>query len=164
MNKVFIGLGSNLGNKKQNLREGINSLKSFAQIIKTSSFYETKAEGMSAGHDFDFINGVVEVGTNLSPEDLLIELKQIENKLGKKEARDSSGFKARKLDLDILIYNDLVVKNSHIQIPHPGIASRIFVLKPLVEIAPELIIPGTDLSVSEHFKNFEKNSSLTNVE
>lgn len=134
---VYIGLGSNVGDRKANCRRAIEGLNSKGIVVmKISSLYETKPWGLK--EQPDFINMAAEVETGLPPEELLAAVKDIEKDMG----RDSTvKWGPRIIDLDILFYDDIVVNINHLRIPHPLLHERDFVLAPLSEIAPDKVHP-----------------------
>lgn len=133
---VFISLGSNLGEREINIEKAFQALSGHPGIIlvKHSGNYETDPEGYS--NQPKFLNAAAELETDLSPRDLLKVLQKIENKLGRVK-----NFKwgPRVIDLDILTYDNIVIKEEGLEIPHPLMTQREFVLKPLKEIAPEFV-------------------------
>ncbi len=133
---VYLGLGSNLGNREKNIREAIKLLRKEVRITKISSFYKTKPVGYA--DQPDFINAAAEIKTNLPPLQLLRLTKEIEKKLGRKKTFQNG---PRIIDIDILLYNDEIIKTKNLVIPHLAMHRRWFVLKPLTEIAPEVIHP-----------------------
>ncbi len=137
MATVYIGIGSNLGDREENCGKAVALLiESGVKVIKRSSLYETEPWGFK--EQPMFINMVLEIETQIEPEELLKVLKQIEIKLGRVEGKR---WMPRIIDLDILVYNDLIIKTSNLEIPHPGMHERTFVLEPLSEIAPDKIHP-----------------------
>lgn len=130
---MFIGLGSNLGDRKGNLRAAISHLENsgFVTIAAISPFYDTVAQGYE--DQPDFLNCVVKVQTSLEPEELLKILKGIEKKMGRER---TERWGPRTIDLDILFYDTLVVRNNGLRIPHPEVHKRWFVLKPMSDIEP----------------------------
>ena len=147
MSLVYIGIGSNLGSRKENCEKAVNLLsRKGIKVLKCSSFYETEPWGIK--EQPKFINAAVEAETDLKPEKLLKTIKGIESDLGR-----GSGIRwgPRLIDLDILLYNDLVVKTNNLEIPHPGVKNREFVLKPLSEIAPDKIHPVLKKSIESLF-------------
>ncbi|MEE9524737.1 MAG: 2-amino-4-hydroxy-6-hydroxymethyldihydropteridine diphosphokinase [Thermodesulfovibrionales bacterium] len=135
MYDVFIGIGSNLGNREDNCNNAIQQISKVGiEIIARSSMYETEPWGIT--DQPKFINMVVRVGTDMEPSELLEVLKAIEKKMGR---QDSPGWGPRLIDLDILLYGDLVIDEPDLKVPHPHMFERDFVLKPLSEIAPEII-------------------------
>ena len=139
-NIVYIGIGSNLGNAAQNVTEAIDSLSHLPDtcLDKASSFYRT-APVDAAGDDY--INAVARLVTGLSPEPLLNALWKIENRFGRERLYRNA---PRTLDLDILLYNRECVLTERLSIPHPRMAERAFVLVPLAEIDPDIVIPGKE--------------------
>ncbi len=154
---AYIGIGSNLGNRKENCEKAVNLLsRKGIKVLKCSSFYETKPWGVK--EQPKFINAAVEAETDLKLEELLKTIKGIESDLGRGSV---IRWGPRLIDLDILLYNDLVVKTNNLEIPHPGVKNREFVLKPLSEIAPDKIHPVLKKSIEslllECLESSEKN-------
>ena len=139
---VFIGLGSNLGDGRANLQEAWRRLAAIPglQTLILSHAYESAAVGMASAQLFTNAVGVCE--TKLLPQDLLASLLQTETAMG----RDRGHGMDRVIDLDILYYDDVVVQNHELSIPHPEIANRLFVLAPLAELAPDHKHPLTGLT------------------
>lgn len=134
MATVFIALGSNLGDRPQNLREAIRRLsESGATIRKVSRFYET--EPVDYLDQPWFLNAVLEAETPLPAEELLAALRAIESQMGSKKAFAKG---PRLIDLDILLYNSATIEMPTLQIPHPRMLVRNFVMVPLADIAPAL--------------------------
>ena len=134
---TYIGIGSNLGNREENCQKAIALLiEKNIKITKRSSLYETEPWGVK--EQPRFINMALEIETNLEPGILLKTIKEIENSMGRLEGMR---WGPRIIDLDILLYDDLILKTHDLEIPHPGIKDREFVLKPLSEIAPDKIHP-----------------------
>lgn len=134
---VFIGLGSNLGDRHANITEALQQLRSRVHIDQIATIYETQPYGYL--DQPKFLNTVVRGTTELAPSDLLHFLKRIEHQMGRQPSFRNA---PRPIDMDILVYDDLRVDEDGLRIPHPGIPERAFVLVPLAEIAPDLIIPG----------------------
>ncbi|MDH5358048.1 MAG: 2-amino-4-hydroxy-6-hydroxymethyldihydropteridine diphosphokinase [Gammaproteobacteria bacterium] len=136
--RVFIGLGSNLADPAAQIEMAINALKSLPQsiFIARSSLYSSPPMGPE--DQPDYINAVAELDTALTAHDLLDQLQAIEQQQGRLRQRH---WGERTLDLDLLLYGEQIFDDKHLQVPHPGIPLRSFVLYPLAEIAPELIIP-----------------------
>lgn len=134
MAKCFIGIGSNLGNREKNIRSAIEFLKKVKiKVLKESRLISTKPVG--GPKQGKFLNAVLKVETKLSPLNLLKTLKAIEEKLGRVETIKNG---PRTIDLDILLYEDRIIKTPQLTIPHPRMHKRNFVLKPLTEIAPDI--------------------------
>ena len=139
---IYLGLGSNLGDRMSSLTMAVERLSQGVNIRDISSVYETEPLGFK--EQPLFLNAVVSAMTELEPFELLRFIKQIESDLGRKP-----GFRnaPRIIDIDILFYGDLVVQIPELTIPHPGIAERAFVLVPLAEIALELVHPISKMKV-----------------
>jgi len=144
MSIAYLGLGTNLGNRKENLSKAIEAISLKMSISKQSSLYETTAWGYT--DQPDFLNQVIQVETNLSPLRLLNFLKKTEVELGRVE---NFHYGPRLIDIDILFYDDLIKTTGRLQIPHPRIPERAFVLVPLNEIAPGYIHPVLKKTVAE---------------
>ncbi len=136
---VFIGLGSNLADPAAQVKTAIADIArlSAVQFLTSSSLY--KSPPMGPQDQPDYINAVIEVQTTLSPHELLEQLQKIEQQHGRVRQRH---WGERTLDLDLLVFGDIQIDDTRLQVPHPGIAQRAFVLYPLAEIAPKLVIPG----------------------
>jgi len=136
-NEVFISLGSNLGDRTENLKMALHAVElNVGTVLKRSSVYETKPWGK--GNQPDFLNQVIRVHSDISPEDCLFRLLAIEQKMGRKREEK---WGARIIDLDLLYADDLILQTEKLTLPHPGIAQRKFVLVPIAEIAPDFIHP-----------------------
>jgi len=154
MHTAYIGIGSNLGNREDNCERAIRLLTEHGiRITKRSSMIETEPWGVE--EQPKFINMAAEIETALSPEDLLHLLKKIEVDAGRLPA---SRWGPRIIDLDILLYDDLIMKTGELEIPHPGISEREFVLKPLAEIAPDKVHPVLKKSIKSLSSQFPRNS------
>jgi 2-amino-4-hydroxy-6-hydroxymethyldihydropteridine diphosphokinase len=137
-NYVFLGLGTNLGDREANLTKAQELIrKSIGSIDSCSDIYETEPWGFQSENNF--LNMVISVHTELKPADLLKKLLNIEDQLGR--IRDSHQYISRTMDIDILLYRNTVINKRDLKIPHPLIQDRRFVLVPLCEIAPEMIHP-----------------------
>ncbi|RJX25037.1 MAG: 2-amino-4-hydroxy-6-hydroxymethyldihydropteridine diphosphokinase [Dethiobacter sp.] len=143
----YIGLGSNLGNRKDNICKALKNIENIkhTKISKTSSFYENEPVGYT--RQGKFVNCVAEVLTLFSPQKLLEELQKIENLLKRKRV---FRWGPRTIDLDILFYGDSIIKEEKLVIPHERLTERAFVLVPLAEIAPDFINPETGKKISQH--------------
>ena len=136
---AFIALGANLADPAHQIRAALESLSRLpdSRLLRASSLYRTAPVGV-AGQP-DFINAVALVETTLAPRDLLAALFAIEAEFGRRRDYRNA---PRTLDLDLLLYDDLVLDGAELQLPHPRMHLRAFVLAPLLEIAPASIIPG----------------------
>jgi len=145
MNKVYLSLGSNLGEREKNLARAIEELeKRRVKILRRSSIYET--EPLEIREQAWFLNCVIEVETDLPPQQLMNMLLEIELQLGR---RRGVKYGPRTIDLDILLYGDLVVNEPELMIPHAKMAERRFVLAPLAEIAPQVVHPVLHRTAAE---------------
>jgi 2-amino-4-hydroxy-6-hydroxymethyldihydropteridine diphosphokinase len=150
--RVFLGVGTNLGNRIANLEAAQLEVSKFVVIVKTSRIFETKPWGFL--EQPDFLNQVWEVSTTLSPLELLSSIKQMEFNFGRKP---SVKYGPRLIDIDILLYSDLTFKSSALTIPHPHISERAFVLAPLADLEPEMIIPGSKKTIRELLRQQDQN-------
>ncbi len=142
--KVYLGLGSNLGDRMSNLASAVERLSRKITIKKISSVYET--EPVYYKEQPLYLNAVLSAVTELDPFELLNFVKSIESDLGRQPSFRNA---PRTIDIDILFYGDQVAETPEITIPHPRIAERAFVLVPLAEIAPRLVHPLLQKRVSE---------------
>lgn len=157
MNKIIIGLGTNLGERKQNLDGAIDLLNAHEAITieRVSSIYETKPVGYAK--QGKFLNMVIKGRTDLKPSALLDACQAIEKKLGREDTVVNG---PRIIDLDILVYNNENRQLDNLRIPHPRMHERAFVLIPLHEISPDFIIPTSGKEVADlvdHLSNKERN-------
>lgn len=152
MAKIYLGLGSNVGEREEFLRAAINTLSAKITNTTISSFYATAPWGKT--DQAEFLNLCIFGETNLKPEELLKFIKQLEVSLGRAH---SEKWGPREIDIDILFYDDLVVNTSQLEIPHPFLAERAFVLIPLAEIAPNLKHPVFKKTISELAKAVDSN-------
>jgi 2-amino-4-hydroxy-6-hydroxymethyldihydropteridine diphosphokinase len=146
MSLSYIGLGSNIGDKADNIRKALEILDQFdgSKVVKVSSFYETEPVGYE---DQDwFVNAVAQIETDLSPEQLLILFKKVENLIGRK---DRIRWGPREIDLDLLFYDQMIINNPDLIVPHPRLHERAFVLAPLAEIAPDFVHPIIKKTIAE---------------
>ncbi len=147
MVEVYIGLGSNLGDGRQNLLLAWKNLAcSDVMPVRLSSPYISKPVGFKSGNWF--VNAVGRLQTALAPEKLLELMLGVETTLGRVRS-GCSGPEDRTVDLDILFYGNMVIDSDNLQVPHPEATDRLFVLQPLVEIAPLLVHPQSGLSAAE---------------
>jgi 2-amino-4-hydroxy-6-hydroxymethyldihydropteridine diphosphokinase len=139
MHTAFIGLGSNLGEPESKVRQGIAALAELPQVqlVAASSLYRTSPMGNT--DQPDFVNAVAQVSTELSPISLLAAMFAIERHNGRKRLFRNA---PRTLDLDLLLFDADIISAEGIEVPHPRMHERAFVLAPLIEIAPACVIPG----------------------
>lgn len=138
MRRCFIGLGSNLEAPRQQLQAALNALDALprTRLLRCSSFYRSAAVG--PGEQPDYLNAVAEIDSGLSAGELLDALQAIEADQGRER---SIRWGARTLDLDILLFGEEVLDTERLQVPHPRMAERNFVLLPLAELEPRLVLP-----------------------
>jgi 2-amino-4-hydroxy-6-hydroxymethyldihydropteridine diphosphokinase len=149
MEGIFLLLGSNMGNRTAVLINAIKALEDNGiSIVKKSSVYETAAWGKTDQQSF--LNQVLQIDTSLTPQSLLKVVLRIELELGRVR---KVKWGERLIDIDILYYNDLILKDEDLEIPHAGIPQRRFTLIPLVEIEPDLIHPVSHMTQSELLDN-----------
>lgn len=141
---VYLALGTNLGDRLENLQAACKTLAPQARLLACSPIYETTPWGYL--DQPDFLNQVIEVETELSPMDLLAHLKELEARLGRVPSIHNG---PRMIDLDILFYDDLLLDLPTLKIPHPHMAGRAFVLAPLADLAPGLRHPIYNKTIQE---------------
>lgn len=141
LDRVYIGLGSNMNQPKQQLQQAITSLENTPELtlVAVSPFYQSKPLPSDYPQD-DYINAVASFDTSLSAHSLLDKLLAIETAQGR--VRDGKHFAPRPLDLDLLLFGNKQVSSPRLLLPHPGLYERNFVLYPLADIAPDLILPN----------------------
>lgn len=145
--KAFVGLGSNLGEREDQIRRALEALSQLADtdLVRASSLYDTEPVGEV--DQPNFLNAVAQLDTNLTARQLLWNLLLIEKRLGRVRAQK---WGPRSIDLDLLLYGDQVIDEDELQVPHPEIIRRSFVLVPLVELEPMLVHPGTGETMMAH--------------
>lgn len=148
MNKVYLSIGGNLGNRKANLAKAAYLIEhQIGSVLAISSLYETKAWGVE--NQPNFLNQALVVETTLSPQKALEKALTIETKMGRKRERK---WYTRLIDIDLLFFEQQIIKTDDLTLPHPYLAKRNFVLVPLAEIAPNFIHPTLHKSISELLK------------
>ncbi|MCQ2209981.1 MAG: 2-amino-4-hydroxy-6-hydroxymethyldihydropteridine diphosphokinase [Paludibacteraceae bacterium] len=156
MSNVYIGLGSNLGDKKKNILNATIILGSIMGDIKIlSSLYETQPWGFES--DNYFVNAVILIETNCTPETCLEMAKSIEKEMGRTYEHPGEGYEDRIIDIDILMYDNITLQTDSLTIPHPLLHKRKFVLEPLTEIAPDMIHPIFQKTMKKLLQELENN-------
>jgi len=158
MNIAYISLGSNIENRIENCLTALDEISNFLIINDVSSFYETEPFGVSDQNNF--INCAAKIQTSLQPYDLLNYLIDSEKKLGRAGKGD---YKPRTIDLDIIFYNDLILENERLIIPHKQAHLRKFVLEPICEINPDLIHPVLNKSISYILENLGHDQHIKQI-
>lgn len=143
---VFVGVGSNLNDRQAQIQQALDLLQQDQgmEILRSSSLYETEPVGVQ--HQSLFLNAVVQLSTEYSPQDLLAVLQSIEKRMG---SQRTSRWGPRCIDLDLLLYDNKLIDQPDLIVPHPELADRAFVLVPLVEIAPSVVHPQRGKSMAE---------------
>jgi 2-amino-4-hydroxy-6-hydroxymethyldihydropteridine diphosphokinase len=155
--RAFIGVGSNLGDRAAQCAAAADRLATLPDttVVRMSPLIETRpAEGVAGG---PFLNGVAELATALAPEALLGHLQSIEAALGRPAGH--AGGQARPIDLDLLLYGDVILRQPHLIVPHPRLAERRFVLEPLAAIAPEARHPVLRATAADLLQRLGKDPS-----
>ena len=145
-----MGIGSNLGDKEQNLRMSVQKIEErIGTVVSLSAFYATAPWGFSSENSF--LNAAVCVETDLLPRQVLEETQAIERELGRISKSVAGAYSDRLIDIDLLLYGDAVINTEKLVLPHPLITERRFVMEPLVEIAPEVLHPVFHKTMKELF-------------
>ncbi len=161
MIQTYIGLGSNLGDRIAKLNSAISKVNlTIGEVTKCSSFYESEPWGFESTEQF--VNCVIQIQTNLSPNELLAQLKEIEREMGRNQ-RISMIYTDRVIDLDILYYGEERMEFDCLSIPHPRIYDRRFVLEPFAEIAPKWLDITKGKTINELLKSCQDTSMLKKI-
>ena len=148
MSKVYLGLGTNLGNKEENLHAAVQLIeKQIGKVISLSAFYATAPWGFHS--DNTFLNAAACVETSLSPMEVLTSTQQIERDMGRTKKSAGGVYSDRLIDIDILLYDDLCMSLPNLVVPHPLMHQRDFVMRTLAEIAPDLMHPTLHKTIKE---------------
>ena len=156
-NLVYLLIGGNLGDRFNLLNQAKKSIeKNIGKLVNESSIYETAPWGFES--EQDFLNQVLIVSTKLTPVEVLEKCQIIENELGR--TRHSKQYASRTMDIDILFYNDQIINESNLIIPHEHLHKRRFTLEPLVELSPDFVHPVIKKSLSDILKECNDNSEV----
>ena len=148
VHKVYLGLGSNQGDRQQNLNRAIALIANrVGPITDQSDLFVTEPVGFKSTHLFN--NMVIGLETSLTANEVLKTTQQIEKELGRKKKSVNGIYHDRLIDIDILLYDDETIQTSSLTVPHPRMKERRFVLEPLAQIAPQLIIPNETKTIAE---------------
>ncbi|KAA6342022.1 2-amino-4-hydroxy-6-hydroxymethyldihydropteridine diphosphokinase [termite gut metagenome] len=148
MARVYLGLGSNLGNKEQNLHHAVQKIEErIGKVISLSAFYITPPWGFTSENDF--LNAALCTDSSLLPLDILKETQVIEYEMGRTNKSTGKVYHDRLIDIDLLLYDNLIIKTEELILPHPLMTERVFVMKPLAEIAPQIIHPILGRSIED---------------
>ncbi|WP_455108400.1 2-amino-4-hydroxy-6-hydroxymethyldihydropteridine diphosphokinase [Porphyromonas sp.] len=155
MAKLYLALGSNQGDRKALLDAARAACDaSLGRVTGCSDYIETAPWGFSSPHPF--LNAVLELETELSPIDILERTQEIERQLGRQTKSSAAGYQDRPIDLDLLLYDDLVLETPRLTLPHPLMHLRDFVLEPLQQLAPTLRHPVLGLSIAELYSRLQR--------
>lgn len=140
MAKAYLGLGTNLGDKEANLKAAVEEInKRVGKVISLSACHVTEPWGFKSENAF--LNAVCKIHTSLSPKEVLYQTQSIEKDLGRLKKSVNGNYSDRLIDIDILLYDDLILNTPDLTLPHPLMHRRAFVMQPLAEIAPETVHP-----------------------
>lgn len=158
--RAFIGIGSNLGNRLKQYRKALELIAALphTRVVKQSSLYESEPIGDARNW---YLNGVIEIETPLSPEQLLRRLQKIELDMGRKRTAGTKKWSSRKIDLDILLFDTQTIDSRSLKVPHPEMHNRRFVLLPLAELAPHLTHPRFGATIAELLASLKDNKRVT---
>lgn len=162
---VYLGVGSNLGDRKANLmaaRQGLAALPQ-TSLLRNARIYETRPVGGPTGQS-PFLNSVSLVDTTLAPFDLLTEIQRLERGIGRRRELEKVRWGPRIIDIDILLWDDMVIDHGELVVPHPRLATRAFALLPLADLDPDLLHPTLERTVAELLERIDlKNEGIRRV-
>lgn len=146
MHRIFFSLGSNLGDKQRNMERAYTEMeKRIGSIVSRSAFYVTEPEGFESGNEF--LNSVCEVSSSKDVYAVMEQIREIEEKMGRTKKNPSAGYEDRIIDIDILLFDDRIIEEAGMIVPHPRFHLRDFVLTPFSEISPHTVHPVLNKSV-----------------
>lgn len=155
MTVVYLGLGSNIGDREAHINAALQLLSEKFTIKKKSPLYHTEPIGYP--NQEWFLNGVVEIETDVDPRHLLSSLQSMERSLGRVKTMKNG---PRIIDIDILFYGDLIMKTKNLIIPHPLLQERLFVLQPMMDLNPDFIHPVLKKSIQQLFNDHPKDKKV----
>ncbi len=157
MARVYLGLGSNLGDRLSFLRNAVSRIAGLpaTRVVEASGVYESEPFGVR--DQPDFLNAVIAIETAMGPDELHRQMKAIERSVGRKPGQK---WGPREIDIDILFFQSEIIRTAELTIPHPGAARRKFVLEPLKELSPEFLDPETGRSVVELLQQCDDNGQI----
>ncbi|MGL4520087.1 MAG: 2-amino-4-hydroxy-6-hydroxymethyldihydropteridine diphosphokinase [Phocaeicola sp.] len=159
MATVYIGLGSNLGQKESYLRSAVTKIEEqIGRVTSLSAFYVTEAWGYNSENNY--LNAVCAVESEYTPLELLHTTQSIEKEMGRSSKTEQGLYSDRVIDIDILLYDDMVYQTPQLQIPHPLMEQRLFVLEPLAQIAPSILHPVLKQTVAQLLHHLLQDSPL----
>ena len=157
---IYLCIGGNLGEREANLEEALEFIDfNFGDVVGVSSMYESEPWGMTDVPNF--LNQVVHIHSELTDKELLLEIADLEEFFGRE--RSSQGYVSREMYIDVLFIDEEVISTEALQVPHPRISERRFVLEPMAEIAPEFIHPELKLSVEVLLKACSDKGKVTRL-
>ena len=150
--RCYLALGSNLGDKRANLSRAVTLIKErVGRVVCLSHFYETEPWGYASANTY--LNAALEVETTLSPQEVLVITQTIERDLGREKKSMNREYFDRPIDIDLLLMDDIVVETDVLTLPHPLMHERLFVMEPMVEIAPTVMHPVLQKTICEIFNS-----------
>ncbi len=162
--EIILGIGTNQGTRLNNLSIAIDKINSFAKVIKVADIYESDAlllENSPEEWSIPFLNTALLVENSLSPEKMLSKCQQLEKEMGR--APNHSKWSPRIIDIDILIYDNLIVNRDNLTIPHPELHNRLFVLLPLYDLIPDWICPTRNKSLKEMINTIKQEEAELSI-
>ena len=157
---VILGLGSNLGEREDNISQAILLIQNYGKVVNTSDLYETSSWGYESENKY--INSCIELETEQEPKELLETMLKIEREMGR--TRNARGYSDRVIDIDVLLYGNQIENDAAIQIPHPEMHNRLFVLAPMNDLLPNRIHPVFKKSINELYNLCLDSTQIRKVE